>query len=254
MSVKVSILVLTYNRVDLSREFIPQIIDNAGNIPCEVLIWDNGSSDGSYDWAYSYGAADCRVAAVYGASENIGVEAFNTMAADARGEFIIKVDDDVTVPVNFAQRLVSAYERIGEDKLLYLGWDMSWGAHVGAGTFATRSGFSMYQGSRGRVVQLSSHERALITYNPYKWMVNGVCRLSPRDKFLAVGGHPKGIIYGADAMISATAAAHGYWIGYLNAKDLVHHRGNLDGVAYRKLKDSEMHKAAVMGRACLKQL
>ena len=48
---KLSILILTYNRVDLSSQYIPQLVSKIGNIDAEVLIWDNGSSAGSFDWS-----------------------------------------------------------------------------------------------------------------------------------------------------------------------------------------------------------
>ena len=39
---KVSILILTYNRVNLASDCIPTIIDRIGNIDDEVLIWGGG--------------------------------------------------------------------------------------------------------------------------------------------------------------------------------------------------------------------
>ena len=57
----VSILVLTFNRVEMSSRYIPAILDRAGDIPVEMLVWDNGSEDGSYDWATTFGKqiAEC---------------------------------------------------------------------------------------------------------------------------------------------------------------------------------------------------
>jgi GT2 family glycosyltransferase len=245
MDVTVSILVLTYNRVALSNSYIPGIVNNAGDIPFEVLIWDNGSTDGSYDWVYEYGQADCRVYKTYGSELNIGMEAFNTMAQDARGKYIIKVDDDITVPKNFAERMVAAYEYVNDSRLLFLGWDMAWANpnHRGTATFATRSGRNMYEGALGKVLHLPTEgESVLVSYNPRKWMVNGVCRLSTREAFLGIGGHPKGIIYGVDVHVSRRAAECGYWVGYLHANDLVHHHGFVDSVSYRSMKDVEMRK------------
>ena len=114
----VSILVLTYNRLHLSSRYIPLILDHAGNIPVEMLIWDNGSEDGSYDWSVTFGQADCRVAHVIGHPENIGMEAFNPLAEKAQGKYIIKVDDDIEVPNCFAERLVAAYETAKEEIVL----------------------------------------------------------------------------------------------------------------------------------------
>jgi hypothetical protein len=101
----------------------------------------------------------------------------------------------------------------------------------------------MYQNAMGKIVPLGNSERALLCYNPRLWMMNGVCRLSPRKEFLDIGGHPGGIVYGVDYPMSCRAADHGYWIGYFNTSDLVYHRGNVDDPKYRMLKNAEMHKA-----------
>jgi GT2 family glycosyltransferase len=240
----VSILVLTYNRVELSSQYIPRILDRAGNIPVEMLIWDNGSEDGSYDWAHSFEQADCRVSKAFGHHKNIGMEAFNPLAESAKGKYIIKVDDDIEVPERFAERLVSAFEQVNEKKLLFLGWDMPWprNPRSGGDTFATRSGMTLYQGKKGKIVQINEKDRVLIHYDPSFWMINGVCRFSPRKKFIEIGGHPKGIIYGVDKHISARAAEHGYWIGYMSSPHLVYHRGIQDTPKYRAMKDIELQK------------
>ncbi len=244
MNPKVSILVLTYNRVNLSSMYIPNFFTRAGDISVEMLIWDNGSEDGSYDWAHTFGQADCRVSKVVGHHKNIGMEAFNYLAEEAKGEYIIKVDDDIDVPLGYAERLVDAFEKVNEEKLLFLGWDMPWprGPRSGGDTFATRSGMNLYKGSKGKTVKINNKDVVLIHYHPATWMINGVCRLSPRDKFLEIGGHPEGIIYGVDKHISARAAEHGYWIGYIQSQDLVYHRGANDSLAYRAMKDGELRR------------
>ena len=147
---KVSILILTYNRLDISSLYIPRIINNIGDISNEVLIWDNGSTDGSFDWAYSYGQADTRVTEVISSEINIGMEAINHLAVKATGQFILKLDDDLEVPKNFARRLVDAYEQVNEEKLLFLSWDMNWSKK----TFATRSGLKLYKKPLGKTIKI----------------------------------------------------------------------------------------------------
>lgn len=238
-NVTVSILILTYNRVSLSKECLPKILDNIGSIDHEVLIWDNGSADGTYDWLCDFQRCDDRITELIGSDCNIGMEGINYLAEHAKGKFIIKVDDDLILPKNFAQRMVEAYEQVNEPHLLFLSWDMGWPN----GTFATRSGLFMYKGSRGRMHSVGVNDRVFITYDPNKWMVNGACRLSPREKFLEVGGHPQGMFYGIDKRMSEIAAEHGYYVGYLNSHDLVKHCGGRDSPAYRQFKNKELKKA-----------
>jgi len=235
----VSILILTYNRLEISSKYIPRILDNIGNIPNEVLIWDNESHDGTYDWLSTYKRADPRITRVFGNEKNIGVEAINHLAEVGSGKFIIKLDDDIKVPKNFAIRMVEAFEKVAEDKLLFLSWDMNW---EGGKTFATRSGMKLYKDPLGKIVGVNSKERVLINFDISKWLINGACRLSPRDKFLEIGGHPKGVIYGVDYLVSKQAAKNGYWGGYFNSPDLVIHKGVNEELPYRKFKDKELEK------------
>jgi GT2 family glycosyltransferase len=70
--VRVSVLILTYNRFAISSHYIPSILDRIGNIESEVFIWDNGSNDGTFDWLKQLETADNRVTKVFGSEEKIG--------------------------------------------------------------------------------------------------------------------------------------------------------------------------------------
>ena len=238
----ISILILTYNRLKISREYIPAILSRAGD--AEILICDNGSTDGSADWAWEFGQANEQVSRVFLRDTNIGMEAVNTLAKEASGKYIIKIDDDILPPVNFANRLVDAYEKVNEEKLLFLGWDMPWVTIPvsGGSTFATRSGHLPYLNGGGKEFSLPEGNIHL-SYDPSKWMVNGACRLSEREKFLEIGGHPEGILYGVDYHVSLGAKNAGYWIGYFSPKDLLEHCDKPDSVEYRKFKDYELRRA-----------
>lgn len=234
----VSISILTYNRKDLSSACIPKIINNIGNVSAEVLIWDNFSNDGTYDWLLDYKKADLRVTKVFEGKKNIGVEAINNLARAAKGKYLIKVDDDIGVPQSFAEKLVSTYEEVNEDNLAVISWDMLWRDT----TFATRSGKSLYKGSRGNIINLSTGGQLFITYDPSSWLLNGACRFTPRDKFLEVGGHPEGILYGVDYLFSKRLAKKGYWGAYLHGAGLIEHLGVEDSKEYRAFKDSEIRR------------
>lgn len=238
--IDVSILMLTHNRLALSEKYIPGILDRIGRVSYEVLIWDNGSTDGTYDWLAQFGQADCRVTKVFGHEKNIGMEAFNFLAEEARGKYLLKVDDDIEVPNKFVQRLMAAYIEVNEPKLAFLGWDMSW--NRGSTTFATRSGMSLYKEPHGKIVGTAAG-RVLISFDPNKWMVNGCCRFGSRSVFLGLGGHPAHILYGVDYLVSRAASKAGYWVGFLNTSDLVLHCGDRDTTEYRQMKNRELKRA-----------
>lgn len=234
----VSLLIATYNRLSLSQKYIPGILNNIGNIDADILIWDNGSTDGTLDWLMDYKYCDPRITEVFCADQNIGMEAYNYLAKASNSKYILKVDDDITVPSNFVKRLVYAYEAINEPKLLYLGFDMRWTAK----SFGTRSGMHLYKKPLGNIYNLPNSDRVLVHYHPRTWMVNGVCRLSPRETFLNLGGHPIGVKYGIDSIVSRIAEENGYYIGYLNSKDFVVHYGHNEDPNYRNMKNIELRK------------
>ena len=228
---------LTYNRLETSSACIQHVLNNVGEIDYEFLVWDNGSIDGTYDWLEEYGRADCRITKVFGSNKNLGMEAINELARAAKGKYLLKLDDDIIVPESFAERLINAYEKVNEPKLLFLGWDMQWKHDR---SFATRSGMHLYKEKEGKIVNLGSG-RVLISFWPGTWMVNGVCRLCERKKFLKIGGHPKGIKYGVDHRMSIVAEKYGYWIGFFNTEDLIIHHGH-DSKQLRAWKDRELRK------------
>jgi len=236
---KLSILILTYNRLSVTSSCIPAIINAAEGIDKEILVWDNGSVDGTFDWLLEYQKIDPRLTHVHSSDQNHGMEAINYMADRAKGDFILKIDDDIIPPPYFAKKMVDAFVLINEPKLAYLSYDMRWGKS----TFATRSGMKMYSKSTGKVVRLPSGEKVFIHFHPDKWMANGACRLSKKSTFLKLGGHPAGVKYGVDFPVSKAAAKAGMWIGYLNSSRNVEHVSGSDAPLYRQFKNVELRKA-----------
>jgi len=232
---KVSILILTYNRLPLSKVCIPGIIDSIGDVDYEILIWDNHSNDGTYDWLLEFEKCYKHVR-VFGSDRNYGVEAINFLVDESSSDYILKVDDDISVPRSFAERLISVSEMI-DFKCAFLAWDMVWGSK----TFATRSGTEFFV-EHGSILNINDG-KVFVSYKPKIFMVNGACRLSKKSDFLKVGGHPKGAIYGIDYIVAAATQKAGLWQAFFSPEDLVVHLGiDTDTDAFRKLKDAELKK------------
>jgi len=230
---KVSILILTYNRIGLSSKCIPDAINKIGNIDAEILIWDNCSNDGTFDWLIEFSRSYDNVS-IFNSDKNIGMEAINNLAEQASGEYIIKIDDDLLLPNNFAERLVKVAEQVDTSKILFISWDMIWKSGT---TFATRSGTSHFD----KIIPINDGI-LYISYDPKRFMVNGACRLSRRNKFLEIGGHPKGVIYGVDYSIAKVASKRKLWNAFWAPPDIVVHLGNNDDKNYRIFKDKQLAK------------
>ncbi|GAA1919589.1 hypothetical protein GCM10009775_10220 [Microbacterium aoyamense] len=99
----VSIIVCTRNRVDdLALHFSTVVASaRASSVPTEVIVVDNGSTDGTADFLASRFPSVRVVAAPeagVAAARNAGVRA-------ADGKVVVFTDDDVQVPLDWAQRM-----------------------------------------------------------------------------------------------------------------------------------------------------
>jgi len=104
----VSVVIPVYNM----EAFLPETLRSvlASTYPCmEVIVVDDGSTDGSQAIANGFAARDKRVKVV--AQPNGGVcRARNTAIAQARGKYILPVDADNTIEPTFIAHAVAAIE------------------------------------------------------------------------------------------------------------------------------------------------
>lgn len=115
--VKVGIILPTWNRLRYLRLGIPSLLAATRDIPCELLVWDNASTDGTAE--FLDGLDDPRLSVVHH-PENIGINALAASARRVGGTHLLQVDDDVIdFPPGFLRELVVAYESL--PKLGYLG-------------------------------------------------------------------------------------------------------------------------------------
>jgi glycosyltransferase involved in cell wall biosynthesis len=84
--------ILTYNRLDYLKESLASALNQDTMLPFEVLIVDNGSTDGTADYLASH--TDARVRTVKSPSNVDKAAGRNLGVNEARGEFILWLDDD----------------------------------------------------------------------------------------------------------------------------------------------------------------
>ncbi len=112
MSLKLSVIIVSYNTRELTLDCIESVFDQTANGSFEILVVDNASTDGS--------AAAIRAAfpAAYNPelhltvlAENLGFAAANNLAAaDARGEYVLLLNPDTVVLNRALDRLVAFAE------------------------------------------------------------------------------------------------------------------------------------------------
>ena len=113
-----SLIVLTYNQLEYTTKCIESIIKHT-DIPYELIIVDNGSTDGSLDYlrAIDRASSACVRIHVVANDQNTGfAHGCNQGLLHARGQYLMLLNNDVVVTRNWLTRLLQVLEdspRIG---------------------------------------------------------------------------------------------------------------------------------------------
>jgi GT2 family glycosyltransferase len=106
----ISVVVLTHNRVHLLRRCVNDVLRRASPETGEIVIWDNGSTDGTREYLESL--ADPRIMPVLH-PENIGQNAYARAFAQTSGDYLVELDDDVVeAPQDWDRLLLDALVRL----------------------------------------------------------------------------------------------------------------------------------------------
>ena len=94
MNYKLSILVPTYNRLDLFKETLSSILKQVENEPVEIVIVDDGSTERNYEYALEI-SKKYPFVEVQRHEKNLGIgQARNTLLSQAKGEYLMFIDSD----------------------------------------------------------------------------------------------------------------------------------------------------------------
>ena len=103
----VSLALVTYNRLGFLQQSLNAVLQRA-DMPLEVIVWNNASTDGTTEWLA--GVDDPRVRVV-NHPDNLGCNAFELALRQARGRWLVEMDDDVLeLPERFLSRMVATFE------------------------------------------------------------------------------------------------------------------------------------------------
>ncbi len=160
-----SVVMPVYNGLHYLRKSLPPLLANRGEELLEVLVVDDGSTDGSGDYARECGA---RVIPSGGRLGPAGAR--NVAVREARGEIVLFVDADVVVHPDAVDRITRAFSN-PETVAVFGSYDDS---------PADQRFASQYMNLRHHYVHQQPSENAQ-TF----WAGLGAVR---RDAFLAVGG------------------------------------------------------------------
>lgn len=176
---EVSIIVLNYNRSDLTAQCLRHVFDNTSGRRYEVIVVDNGSEPVDLkkvaELQYDFQLVRLPVNRCFGGGNNIGVEA-------SRGKFIVFLNNDAFVTVGWLEPLIDVLENqfaaggVGP-RLLYPD-----GRLQEAGAFVDGDGFSF---QRGKKFPISSEELESVSIVDY---CSAACFATTREIFDRVFG------------------------------------------------------------------
>lgn len=106
---KVAAVVVTYNRLALLQQCVQHLLESTA--PCDILLVDNASTDGTGDWAHQLAQKDARVQ-YCNTGENLGgAGGFNAgmrWAAEAGYSHVWIMDDDTLPEPDALEKLLEA--------------------------------------------------------------------------------------------------------------------------------------------------
>jgi len=109
---EVSIVLVTWNRLRMLREDLESLLANAHGDDYEVIVWDNGSTDGTAEYLDEMAAKHGQVRVIHH-PENVGLNAVALGVKAARGYYIVELDDDVvSFPDDWLAKLLDAFKKV----------------------------------------------------------------------------------------------------------------------------------------------
>lgn len=119
MNKLVSVVIPVYNAEEYLKDCIDSIVNQTYN-NMEIILVDDGSSDGSSKICDDYATLDSRVKVIHRAKDSDGPgEARNVGAASAKGEYLLFVDNDDWVSKTLVEKTVGVAEKNDADVVLF---------------------------------------------------------------------------------------------------------------------------------------
>ena len=127
----VSVCIANYNGVDVLGDCIASVVAQQGDASVEIIVHDDASTDGSVAWIRGHHPG----VELLAADQNAGFcVSNNRMAAQARGEYLLLLNNDAALHPGALQALLSEAIRIAGDAILTLPqYDWATGALVDRG-------------------------------------------------------------------------------------------------------------------------
>ncbi|HXG49186.1 MAG TPA: glycosyltransferase, partial [Methylomirabilota bacterium] len=217
----VSIVIPTFNNLPLTRQCLGSLYRNAAGPTHEIIVVDNASTDGSVEWLKAEHAA-ARLRAVFN-SRNVGfARACNQGALEARGRFVLFLNNDTEVTPGWLESLVKTAAEPGVGvvgaRLLYPDGKIQ------------HAGVEFINGVPDHPFRRAAAEAPAVCQRRDLDMVTGACLLMPRELFVALAGFDEVYQNGVeDVDLCLRVRMGGYRVVYEPGCVVTHHEGQSKG-------------------------
>lgn len=212
MPERLSIVLVTFNRLHLLRQCIDNAIGHTSAHTVEIIIWNNASTDGTR--VYLEKLEDPRIRVIHH-DENIGTNAFARAFRMTTGDYLIELDDDIIdAPEEWDLRLLEAFRRL--PRMAFLAANV---IDDGKSTAAQ----IMYRRDRHLYTPRTENGVSLLDGPTGGW-----CTMTSRRIYDEVGGfseNPKFSFWHEDAAYARAVRRAGYEIGVLADLKVFHASG-----------------------------
>jgi GT2 family glycosyltransferase len=104
---RASVILVTLNQLALTRMALESLLGNTNEVPYEIVVVDNGSSDGTPEYLRDLAARNPHVRMICNADNRGFPAASNQGLAAAKGEILVLLNNDTIVPPGWLSGLVA---------------------------------------------------------------------------------------------------------------------------------------------------
>lgn len=207
---QIAIVVLTYGRVHLLSQCVENVLSRTSAATREILIWDNGSTDGTAEYLAT--VDDPRVRVIRH-SENIGQSAYARSFAQTTSRYLLELDDDmIEAPAHWDLTLLRAFRQLPD--VGFLAASLVDNPH-------DPSAHAMYY----------VHKYTEVVESGVRLMIGptgGGCAITSREIYDAVGGFPEDsrrVFFSEDGAYADAVRRAGYRAATMAELKLLHAGG-----------------------------
>lgn len=209
---QVSIIIPTLNNIGYTRQCLEAIQHTAGAVRCEVIVVDNGSTDGTRQYLANEEQAG-RVRVIFNERNETFSHANNQGAAIAQGDVLVFLNNDTKPLPGWLDALVETFNRdtsigVQGGKLLYPNNTIQ---HAGIVYGPVQSGMNLHY----HIYLCMEQTAACVNKAREFQMLTGAMLAIRRSVFDAIGGFDEHYVFGhEDLDLCLAARKHGYKVWY----------------------------------------